>query len=145
MATMNPVKPTGPAWLARLNDWVGVGALIKTAFGLLIGAAGAVYGVYQHFAKASELIALRQEHVTLMRGLSCQLAEQLYIGGLQNDANRAVSSALSELKMVRSIDELTHVITDAVVGVDKALARLTEEREQVLAKKVVIGGAECKP
>lgn len=140
---MNPAESPGPVWLARLKDWVGVGSLIKTALGLLIGAAGAVYGVYEHFAKASELIALRQEQIRLVRGLSCDLASQVYISGLQNDANRAISSALSELKMVRSIDELPRVISDAVAGVDKALARLTDERERVLANKIPVGGAEC--
>lgn len=130
-------------WQERFKDWIGVGTLLKTGLSLLIGAAGAVYGVYQHFAKASELRALREEQIELVRGLSCDLASQAYISGKLGEANQSIRSALNDLKRVRNLDDLPGVISDAVVGVDQALARVAEERDRVQRKKIVIGGPQC--
>lgn len=143
MATAQLQAGASPTWSARFREWVGVGTLLKTAIGLLIGAAGAVYGVYQHFAKASELRALREEQIALVRGLSCDLASQAYISGQLGEANQRIRTALSDLKRVRNLDDLPNVISDAVAGVDQALAKVAEERDRVQRKKIVIGGPQC--
>lgn len=142
MATAN--LQTEPAnWQARFKDWVGVGTLFKTAISLLLGAAGAVYGAYQHFAKASELQTLRAEQVALVLRLSCDLASQAYISGQLGEAHQRIRTALSDLRHVRNLDDLPVVVGEAVAGVNQALAKVAEERDRVQRKKIIIGGALC--
>lgn len=143
MATAKIQADPAAGWQVRLKSWIATGTLVKTAAGLLIGAAGAIYGVYQHFAKASELEALRKEQIALIRSLSCDLASQAYISNKLGEANQRIRSALSELKRIRTIDDLPSAVNDAVVGIDEALAHVAQERDRIQRKKIIIGGSEC--
>lgn len=51
-----------PTALAKLKELISIGTLLSTGIGLVVGATGVVHGAYQHFAKASDLAALRVQN-----------------------------------------------------------------------------------
>lgn len=141
-------------WLDQLKEWLSLGTLLSSGIGLLVGASGVVYGTYQHFAKASDLaqmkkqyeediVALRKQGDLKVLGLSCDLASQVYISNQVAQAQRETRNALRTLKTVKRLEQLPEALSDAVEGVDRALAKVDEERNNLQKKKTIIGGPEC--
>jgi len=153
MATMG-ITLDQPGWFEKFKAWVSVGSVLKAAIGLMLGATGAVYGVYQHFAKASELRALREEETTIIKalreqqesvihGLSCDLAVQFLLSAKLAETHQQTREAMSDLAHVRVMDDLPRAIGTAVGRIDHALDLYKQERDRLLQKKVEIGGKQC--
>lgn len=142
MATAKP-PPASPSdtsdVFAAVQKFVTTAQLIKTLFGLVIGLVVAGLAVYNHFAKASELMEL-----------ACKVVEQNQINNEMITSSREIQASLKLLKenFEATADRpvspqfMAREIASAVGKIEKSLATVEQVRKDS-QKKAIMKDGKC--
>jgi hypothetical protein len=128
--------PAGP--LASLEKLVTFGQMLKTLAGLGIALVAGGLAVYQHFAKTSELDALKCSVVdqNIMNNEMVKAAGDIRGGML------LLQRGLDKPGADGSFKELTGQLSQTISGVEGALARIEEVKKRLEAQSIT-GVRKC--
>lgn len=144
MATSDTDLPEPPAsgWFKR---WVDFGSLIKTALGMLLALLVGGYAAYNHFAKVSQIDALRKELEELRDNAVCANAMENAISLKVIDVSRQVRESLRGMESAGDFPALRRELEKSVPKVDQALREMELAREARTHSTMVFKGSDrCK-
>ena len=140
IAKKPPALPSDtPDVLAAVQKFVTTAQLVKTLFGLVIGLVVSGLAVYNHFAKASELMEL-----------ACKVVEQNQINNEMITSSREIQASLKLLKenFEATADKpvspqfMAREIAAAVGKIEKSLAAVEQVRKES-QKKAIMKDGKC--